>query len=214
MGAPHNVIEPICIAPVTAKTPKSARWKRFGLVFLLAVLLLVIFIGGYAWYVMKSHNFHVVSAGQLYRSAQLDPESLARIVHENGIKSVINLRGGNWAADWYYAETNAAKQLGLTHVDIHLSASDELTNEQMESVLKTIESAPKPVLIHCKNGADRTGLFSALYLYAVDGKSAKIADGQLTMLRGHIPYLFFRDTIAMDHSFSRYVEAHGRTGKQ
>ena len=214
MGAPHKVIEPICIAPVTTEKPKSMRWKRYGLTFLLAALLLTVSVGGYAWYVMKSHNFHVVSAGQVYRSAQLDPASLARLVHENGIKTVINLRGGNWAADWYYAETNAAKQLGLTHIDIHLSAGDELTNEQMENVLNVIAHAPKPVLIHCKNGADRTGLISALYLYTVDGKSAKTADRELTMLRGHIPYLFFRDTIAMDNSFWRYVEAHGRAGKQ
>ena len=38
----------------------------------------------------------------------------------------------------------------------------------MEAILATLDHAPKPVLIHCKNGADRTGLVGALYLYGLE----------------------------------------------
>lgn len=213
MGATHKAVEPICTAPVTTHPPKAARWKRLGLKLLLAGFLIIFSIGSFAAYEMMGHNFHVVSPGQVYRSAQFDPETLARLVQQNGIKSVLNLRGGNWDAEWYYSETNAAGQLGIKHYDIEISASQELSNEQMDKILGIIAEAPKPILIHCKNGADRTGLAGALYLYSVEGKSAKIADRQLSLFRGHIPYLFWRDTIAMDHSFWRYVGAHSQPVK-
>ena len=44
-----------------------------------------------------------------------------------------------------------------------LSAYRDVSVEQMDEIIKLIEQAPKPILIHCESGADRTGLVSALY---------------------------------------------------
>ena len=110
--------------------------------------------------------------------------------------------------EWYYAETNAALKLGVQYYDYQLSASHELTDAEMEKLVNMVRNAPKPLLIHCKSGADRTGLVGALYLYSVEGKPAETADHELKLLYGHVPYLFWRNTIAMDHSFWRYVNDH------
>lgn len=155
-----------------------------------------------------NHNFHTVSPGMVYRSAQLDAAALTQAVEEHGIKSILNLRGGQSSSGWYNVETNAARQLGVQHLDYELSASEELTDAQMEKLVAIIGKAPKPLLIHCKSGADRTGLVGALYLYNYEGKPADIAGQELTLLYGHVPYLFWHDTAAMDHSFSRYVATH------
>ncbi len=106
------------------------------------------------------------------------------------------------------AETNASQQLGVEHFDFSLLAGRELQDEEMDQILATMARAPKPILIHCKSGSDRTGLVGALYLYSLEGKSPRASARELSVFCGHVPYLFWRDTIAMDRSFWRYVENH------
>jgi hypothetical protein len=59
------------------------------------------------------------------------------------------------------------------------------------------------VLIHCRSGADRAGLASALYCLAIAGQKPDNADQQLNVWYGHFPLL---QTIAMDDSFWHYVQ--------
>src|SRR3954471_13302856 len=44
-------------------------------------------------------NFHVVRPGVLYRSAQLTPEGLKRVVHDHRLRTIVNLREGTDAHD-------------------------------------------------------------------------------------------------------------------
>jgi protein tyrosine/serine phosphatase len=73
---------------------------------------------------------------------------------------------------------------------------------QLVSILK---NAPKPILIHCAGGADRTSLASALYQYAIKGTTVKEAQKEFSIWYGHSPY-FRKHVIAMDNSFLNYVE--------
>jgi protein tyrosine phosphatase (PTP) superfamily phosphohydrolase (DUF442 family) len=190
------------------KMPRLKRnaWLRGGLLMFVCVALI---IGVFVLQMVFSHNFHVVSAGQMYRSAQLNAATLTRIVQQNGIKSILNLRGPAMD-DWYGIETNTAQQLGVVHYDYLMYAGHEATDDQMEQILTTIEHAPKPMLIHCKSGADRTGLVGALYLYACEGKSPATATRELSVFSGHVPYLFWSDTAAMDRSFWHFVGTHAQ----
>jgi hypothetical protein len=45
--------------------------------------------GFYALYIIETHNLHVVSAGRIYRSNQMGHDSLAKLVHEYGIKTIL-----------------------------------------------------------------------------------------------------------------------------
>ena len=190
---------------------RKPKLKSIGRWVLGISLLLVVTLGGFLIFTAATHNLHTVSDGKVYRAAQMDGAALNRVISEKGIKTIINLRGSGGDQDWYRAETNAAAQGGAEHYDFSLSASKEVDDRMMEQIVATLERAPKPVLIHCKNGADRSGLVGALYLYCLEGKPADAADKQLTMLYGHVPYLFWRDTIAMDRSFWRYVSNHVQT---
>ena len=152
------------------------------------------------------HNLHEVSPGKFYRSAQMGRDALADVTREKGIKSIINLRGQN-DAEWYRTETNFSSDVGVKHYDFALSASQEVTVEEMDRIVATLHDAPKPILLHCKSGADRTGLVSALYLMTQEGAAPEKAADQLTIRCFHFPHLFWRDTIAMDHSFQRYVDS-------
>jgi len=183
---------------------------RWGRALLMVLLLLALSLGGFVGHLIARHNFHIVSAGRIYRSAQMSAEGFTRVIQEESIKSIINLRGENADQDWYQEETSTAQRLGVQHYDFALSAGHEVNDEEIDRILETINRAPKPMLIHCKSGSDRTGLVGALYLYSLEGQSAESADRELTIFYGHVPYLFWRDTVAMDRSFWRYVRSHGQ----
>lgn len=162
-------------------------------------------IGSY-WGLVQYHgNFHTVKEGSLYRSAQLAKDELQQAVRSHGLRSILNLRGAHPGQSWYDDEVALSEALGVRHYDYGLSAHRIVTGKQMADVLEIIRNAPKPLLVHCKSGADRTGLVSALYRFADEGTSADEADQQLSIVYGHFPYLTSR-TGAMDDSFWAFVD--------
>ena len=174
------------------------------------ILLLVgsgIVLASYAGYIQEQGNFHTVAEERVYRSRQLDQDELSHYVKTYQIKSILNLRGMNRGSAWYEDEVRVTRALGVTHYDHGISANRDVSNEDLNAILGIIRAAPKPLLIHCKSGADRTSLIAALYLYSFEGRSPDEASGQLSILRGHVPF-FGNSTAAMDRTFWRYVHSH------
>ena len=166
-------------------------------------------LGAYCAVIIYEGNVHAVEAGILYRSAQLGKDGLASVARQYGIKSVLNLRGANPGSPWYDDELARSRELGLAHYDYPISAKRFVTSQQIADILDIVRWAPKPLLIHCKSGADRAGLVAALYEYGIAGASAKKADGELSLLYGHFPWLTSRSG-AMDDSFWAYVDGAAR----
>jgi protein tyrosine/serine phosphatase len=156
--------------------------------------------GLYAGFLVINGNFHSVLAGQLYRSAQPSAEQIAAWHERYGIATIINLRGPHPNEDWYRLERSAAREFGITMVDYPLTGKRDLTSAQIEELLAILSDVRPPVLIHCRNGADRSGLVSALYVAAVAHGSEFYAELQLTPLYGHLP-LWFLPYFAMDRTF-------------
>ena len=117
-----------------------------------------------------NNNFHTLVEGEAYRSAQPSPEEIRSYFVQHKIATILNLRGPSPGSPWYDDELRTAKELGITHIDLGMSARRELTPQQVLQLVSTMKSAPKPLLIHCKAGADRTGLASALYLAEIAGQ--------------------------------------------
>jgi protein tyrosine/serine phosphatase len=185
----------------------SSRLKRLGLTTGLLVLVLLLALGGYALYLLATENFHTVVTGQLYRSGQMNAAQFSQVIQEYHIKSILNLRGENPTTAWHRAELAAAGKYHVVHYDRSLGSGTPLTLAQMNELVTLMRNAPKPLLVHCNGGADRSGLVAALYCYAIDDETAAQADRQLTIWYGHIP-LIRPKVIAMDNSFWRYVTNH------
>ena len=64
-----------------------------------------------------------------------------------------------------------------------------------------MRDAPKPLLIHCRAGADRSGLAASLYLAAIDGAGEERAEAQLSFRFGHIGIPWLSETYAMDETW-------------
>lgn len=143
-----------------------------------------------ALYIVGLHatdNFHEVLPNELYRSGQLEEGELAAYTKKYGMKSVLNLRGNNTGSPWYDIETREAKSLGLLHIDFRMSAKRGLTSGQAADLVQIMKLAPKPILIHCQGGSDRTGLASALYISSVASDIKTMPDEQLSIFYGHLP---------------------------
>src|SRR5215212_3652965 len=109
-------------------------------------------------------NRHRVS-GRLWRSAQPAPHQVAWFAAQ-GVRTIINLRGGREHGSWPL-EKEACDRHGIALVD---------------------DGLRYPALVHCKSGADRAGLFAALYLLVHEGRSAAEAMTQLAPRYGHFRF--------------------------
>lgn len=170
----------------------------------LAILGFTLFVCiGYLGFLHVSGNFHKVSPGAVYRAAQMDGQKLVRWHRDHGIASVLNLRGENDGADWYETEKAITDRLGIEHINFRMSASKQLTPDEARVLMQIMRDAPKPLLIHCMGGADRTGLASALYVAGIDGGTESAAERQLSPLYGHIGLPAISAAWAMDQTWER-----------
>ena len=83
--------------------------------------------------------------------------------HAMGVNTVLNLRGSHKRSHYYFEKTTTDR-LGMTLVDISLSARNLVPAPTMLKLLDIFETIDHPFVLHCKSGADRAGLVSALYL--------------------------------------------------
>jgi protein tyrosine/serine phosphatase len=179
------------------RNSRAARLLRFIGTSTLAVVLPM---GVYLGVLQLTGNFHPVIAATLYRSAQPSAAEIKQYYTKYGIRTIVNLRGENDGARWYAAEVDEARRLGITLIDFKMSAGRQLTQDRAAKLIDTLKHAEKPILIHCRGGADRSGLVSALYLAAIAKQGEQAAEGQISIRYGHISLPFSR-AYAMDRTF-------------
>jgi protein tyrosine/serine phosphatase len=149
-------------------------------------------------------NFHTVEQGVIYRSGQLSGTQFQSRIKENGIRTVINLRGNNAGRSWYDDEMKASALTGVQHIDFPLSSGKELTDDQLIKLTALLRDSPRPLLIHCEAGADRSGLASALYELVIAKRAPEEVWPQLSFRYGHFPWLR-NSTAAMDRTLERVI---------
>lgn len=131
-------------------------------------------------------NFGVVQPGLVYRSAQ-PGANLRAIAARCHLASILNLRAGSLADDFYRHETRAAVDLGVAFYDLPLSANRRPTRRELLILLDLLDHCRYPLLIHCKSGSDRTGLVAGLYLMAIRGLPPRKALSAFATAYGHFP---------------------------
>lgn len=164
-------------------------------------------IGGHAALGQATGNFHEVIAGELYRSAQPSADDVHAYAKDHGIRTILNLRNEK-RTDWYRDEAQAASESGVTLIDFPMSSSRELPIEEAQKLAKIMADAPKPLLIHCEHGANRTGLASAIYVGAVKKLSESAAEFQLSPYYGNFAIKGL-GRYAMYSSWDKYEETIG-----
>lgn len=183
------MLETAAIAEPAAPTlkPRPARSRRERLPLWMRCL----FAAGLTMFLAESlrilvgGNFHAVIPGHCYRSGQPTAEFLETIHRLHGIKGILNLRDENEEEPWYREEKEAAERLGMKLVNAGLSASEQPPADDFAKFMIALETCPEPMLIHCANGNDRTGLASAFYLLLHTDMTVPEARRELSLRYGH-----------------------------
>ncbi|MGL4549869.1 MAG: fused DSP-PTPase phosphatase/NAD kinase-like protein [Gemmataceae bacterium] len=119
-----------------------------------------------------TRHFAAVRPGVLYRSAQLPPDGLKRLVHDYGIRTVVCIRDESEAVaaerDWCARNEVEFVRMparnwdgtpGAARIDANLRAFLGLVRDP----------ARQPVLVHCFAGVHRTGGYVAVYRIDAEG---------------------------------------------
>lgn len=114
-------------------------------------------------------NLHMVAEG-IYRSGQPDKNDFAAL-EKLGLRSVLNLRR-------HHSDEDELQGLGLKLYELPVNAGS-LKESEIRTALQIIRAAPKPLLIHCWHGSDRTGAVVAAYRIAEQGWSVEDAIKEL-----------------------------------
>jgi len=130
-------------------------------------------------------NWGVVAEGRLYRSNHPLPWQLDAAQRRHGLRSVVNLRGHRQECGSDALGRARAGALGLTHVDAPFESRGAPHKDRILRLAGLFAELPEPVLIHCKSGADRTGLVAGIWLL-LQGRSVEEALGQLHWRFGHV----------------------------
>jgi|JI10StandDraft_1071094.scaffolds.fasta_scaffold44145_4 protein tyrosine phosphatase (PTP) superfamily phosphohydrolase (DUF442 family) len=132
-----------------------------------------------------SCRFYEVDPGRLYRAPQPSEQDLEKYINENGIKTVVNLRGDGTGNTWYDNEERVLKKYNVKLVNIGMSAKRLPHKNDLIKLLDTFETAQRPILIHCRAGVDRTGEAAAIYEMLYMNKSKEEALDMLSPKFGH-----------------------------
>ena len=90
----------------------------------------------------------------------------------------------------------------LTPIEVFDSIGVSHGAKQVLAIIELLDSLPKPLLIHCKSGADRAGLMSVLYAHFVLGQPIRQAKEQLSWKYLHAK---IGKTGVLDYMFDRYL---------
>jgi protein tyrosine/serine phosphatase len=141
-----------------------------------------------------------------WRSAQPAPHQI-NAAAGLGVRTIVNLRGARHCGG-YWLEQSACARLGLKLEDYQVRSRAAPAKDEVLGARDLFQRVEYPILLHCKSGADRAGLMSALYLIAHENVPVAEAREQLALRFGHIRQ---SDTGILDYFFERYLADNAQT---
>jgi protein tyrosine phosphatase (PTP) superfamily phosphohydrolase (DUF442 family) len=186
------------------------RSLRRALLVLLVAAVAFAVAGPLRSYVFSS-NLHAVVEGEIYRSAQPSGARLDEWIHTLGLRSVVNLRGEKSHDDrrWLREEIETAERAGIEHVSIRMSAADVPPAQTLRTLVRTLDTAPRPLLLHCKAGAERSALAAAVAVLLETG-DLTAARAEFALDKGFVAWINPRLPRVLD-DYAAWLAGRGET---
>jgi Tyrosine phosphatase family len=137
---------------------------------------------------VAADNLRTVEPGRCYRAAQMSPARLETVLHELGIHTVVNLRGYCPDFEWYCDECRVTHAAGVSQEDITLSAIRLPSPSELRRLVEVLDHSACPMLLHCRQGVDRTGLAAVIVKLLQPGITLAGAERQLSLAFGYVPF--------------------------
>ena len=101
-------------------------------------------------------------------------------------------------------EQEACDRYGVKQVRFVVTALEAPSREQVLGAKRLFDEIEYPAMMHCKSGADRAGMMSALYMHFRLKKPISEAMSQLDFLKfGHVRFL---PEGVLDYCFEKYLK--------
>ncbi|QCE32426.1 protein tyrosine phosphatase [Acetobacteraceae bacterium] len=150
-------------------------------------------------------NLSPVVPHQIWRANHPTPYRFKKLTKKLGLKSAINLRGNRPTCGSDLLGRKTCLHLELPYEDMAFESRNFPQKDRILRFYTLWETLPKPMLIHCKSGADRAGIASALILL-FEGKKVSEAKKQL-----HWRFLHFRHS--RTGVLDQFLELYQTTGE-
>ena len=184
------------------------RKNLFRNILVLAIAIMGLFL---TWQYISARwltkNFHTVVEGKVYRSAQPSNAQLTNWVRDYGVRTIFNLRDDIDPA-LIVKDTAITWRAGAKLLHLPLSDRNLPPRSDFLDLISTLETAPDPMLIHCRAGADRTGVVSVLAAMAIGGVTYDEARSHLSLRYLHLG----DDAFAVEGvltKYEAYCQRHG-----
>ncbi len=129
-------------------------------------------------------NFGVVVPEQIYRSGQLRPFQLKKMIERHKIKTILRFNIPELSLEEMAAEEAVCRQYDVAIVRLIMTGDGLGEFSQYDEALAVLQdSASLPVLITCARGTYRTGAIVVLYRVAVQGWAFEKALQELKQYR-------------------------------
>lgn len=151
----------------------------------------------------------VAVAPELLVAGQPEASEWAGIVERHGVRAAVNLRGPRPSERWYADEVFACRALGVQRADVRIKLDDWPPQHEVRRFVALLDTLPRPLLLHCKDGFDRSGWGAAVAL-ALAGESLDAALAWLAPSAGH---LCRTDTCPLHRFFAEYESWRQRGGR-
>ena len=170
--------------------------------------------GDHGFLRLRFANHHEIGGG-MFRENQPSPKRIA-ILAKMGIKTIVNLRGES-PKGFYLLEKEACEKHGIELINFRMYSRDVHSREKIRAAKELFEQIEYPALMHCKSGADRTGIMGVLYRHFHMGDTIEQAMEQLRFKYLHVKHgktgmlgFFFNDYLKYaadnDVSFIDWVD--------
>ncbi|WP_029408102.1 protein-tyrosine-phosphatase [Thiomicrorhabdus sp. Milos-T2] len=161
----------------------------------------------HAWFVdheiIRSlyRNFYKLS-NKAFRSSHPSPAFIKKLHQKHGVKTILSMRGADLSGA-YILEKEACNKYGITLINHPMSSRSLPDVDRILQAKSILENAEKPILLHCKSGADRAGMMSVFYKLFIEEEPIEEALKQLSMKYGHFRWA---DTGKLDYFFDSFLE--------
>lgn len=193
--------------PPPAINRSHSRWRSlislgFGVLALCVVAEFV--------YIFALGNLREVVPGRLYRAGQPSAKRIQQYIAKHGIKTILNLKGCCDPLGWYQDEAASAQTEGISLEEFSFSAGRLPAPATLKRLVEALEQAEEPILVHCHQGIDRTGMAVALWLLLRTQTPPEEAVKELSLRYLHLPW---GRTGNLDQFFSWYLGWLKETGR-
>lgn len=152
-------------------------------------------------------HYGVVEEGVLYRSGQPTPEELRELIDRHQLRTVVALRGTRHPQDpdaWEEWERQVCRDRSVDFVPLPCNHRNPPTAAQLKRFLDLMRDTSRhPVLIHCRIGQQRTGMFCALYRVHLQGVDPDQALEEMDALGFNIRRRRHRRLLQAYHQFAK-----------